>query len=128
MMERLKNYLISTLGWFGYVLFLSLQMTFYILIVFPGMLFLDIPFWVKSIFYVAMFWNPFLVLDLIVQFLVWIISLPFVLFSPFDIFSLWYYICFAYFLITTVILPIVKIIQEARQNGNEEKQYGRKLH
>lgn len=115
---KAKDHLTSTLGWFGYVLFLSLQMTFYILVVFPGLLFLDIPFWAKIIFYVAVLWIPSLVFNLIMQVSVWAISFPIVLLTPFYIFSLWYYICFAVFLITTVIVPIVNIIMEARRNRN----------
>lgn len=114
MILKFKTFLTSTLGWFGYVLFYTFYFTFTILVVFPGIIFLDLPFLVKIIFYVAVFCIPSFVFNLIIQFLVWGFSLPVVLFSPFDIFSLYYYICFAVFLITTVIVPIINIIRKKR--------------
>lgn len=108
MILKLKEFLVSRLGWLGYGIWFAI----YLLLVFPGFIFLGMPFWAKLIFTAAVILIPSLVFNLIAQVALWAFSFPTVLASPLNIFSVWYYICFVIFLITTVIIPIISIIKD----------------
>ena len=108
-MEKLKSKLMSTLGVFGYVLYLI----FCVIVCGAPLLVLPIPWFIATVLFVLMMWFPIAcsVLDLIL----WPAGLVYLISGPQDVISVIYYVLFAVNVVR-LILAVVSALASRRSS------------
>lgn len=106
-MEKLKSKLLSSLGVFGYVLYL----VFCVIVCGAPLLVLPIPWFAATVLFVLMMWLPIAcsILDLIL----WPVGLFYMINGPQDAISVIYYVLFAVNVVR-LILAVVSALASRR--------------
>ena len=103
-MEKLKDFLLGTLGVVGYIIWFILSAV----LLYAPLMFLDFSFWIDVIIICAISCLP--IAGSITEFVIWVLSFVVVVSEPIDGWSIFYFIAFAFYCFTVLLPTALNIV------------------